>query len=310
MRSFIQITDTDNDILNSLPLGDLSSTITYSFRVWNNLPQAVGIASLNGLKLDLMFPPKQGIKTLVNNEIIKIRCTFSGELSESISTNFQSFPISGETFDRLELNCFNEYEVEIDFSNLSFDQKATVDLVNMEFNITASFDNVFVPFSLPQLRNITTSTFVVRFPFILLLSDTLIENLIELTLISDSRVKRLGLNTTDIISHSKIRTQFIKEPVSDSRMLIIIQNDTSSDIRIVSVLGSDKSISSDGRIKIIDNEFTTIALSRIKNVDQTDSISDSRIKVLGVIPDRLDIESNTFIIIVDKLDIVSDTLIV
>ncbi len=174
MRSFIQITDINNNILRSLSLGDLSSNETYSFRVWNNLSQEVGIRALNGLELNLMYPPKQGIKTLVNEDIIKIRCTYSGERSESVSMSFQSFPISGENFNRLELNCFNEYEVQIDFSDLSVAQKAAVDLIDMEFNITAIYDTDFAPFSLPQQRDIT--------------SDTLILVVIDMTKLSDTTI--------------------------------------------------------------------------------------------------------------------------
>ena len=84
MRSFIQITDTNNDILGSLSLGDLSTTETYLFRVWNNLPQEIGVKALKGLELNIMYPPKQGIKTLINEDSIKIRCTYSGERSETV----------------------------------------------------------------------------------------------------------------------------------------------------------------------------------------------------------------------------------
>lgn len=174
MRSFIQVTDTNNNILRSLSLGDLSTGTTYSFRVWNNLAQEVGIRSLNGLKLDLMYPPKQGIKTLVNEDSIKIRCTYSGERSEAVSMNFQSFPISGENFNRLELNTYNEYEVQIDFTVLSVAQKAAVDLIDMEFNITATYDTDFVPFSLPQE--------------LLIISDTIILVVKEMTVTSDTTI--------------------------------------------------------------------------------------------------------------------------
>ena len=174
MRSFIQITDTNNDILRSLSLGDLSSNTTYSFRVWNNLSQEEGIRSLNGLELKLMYPPKQGIKTLVNEDSIKIRCTYSGERSEAVSMSFQSFPITGENFNRLELNCYNEYEVQIDFSNLSTAQKDAVDLIDMEFNVTATYDNDFAPFSLPQERLITTDSLILVVTDMTILSDTTI----------------------------------------------------------------------------------------------------------------------------------------
>lgn len=174
MRSFIQITDTNNDILRSLSLGDLSSNETYSFRVWNNLSQETGIRALNGLELKLMYPPKQGIKTLVNEDIIKIRCTYSGERSEAVSMSFQSFPISGENFNRLELNCYNEYEVQIDFSDLSTAQKAAVDLIDMEFNITAIYDSDFAPFSLPQQRDVTSDTLILVVTDMIKLSDTTI----------------------------------------------------------------------------------------------------------------------------------------
>jgi hypothetical protein len=175
MRSFIQITDTDNDILRSLPLGDLSSTTTYSFRVWNNQPQADGIAALNGLNLNLMYPPKQGIKTLVNNNVIKIRCTYSGERSQSVSSSFQSFPITGEDYNRLEPNTYNEYEVQIDFSGLTQDQKDSIDLINMEYNITALYDTEFIPFSLPKSWEFfSDSTITVLGNEVQILSDTLI----------------------------------------------------------------------------------------------------------------------------------------
>ncbi len=161
MRSFIQITDTNNDILKSLPLGDLSSTTTYSFRVWNNQSLHAGINALRGLELSLMYPPKQGIKTLVNEDIIQIRCTYSGETSQAVSMNYQLFPITGENFDRLEPNCYNEYEVQIDFSNLSIEQKIAVELIDMEYNITATYDTNVIPFALPQKRQITCDSTIV-----------------------------------------------------------------------------------------------------------------------------------------------------
>lgn len=161
MRSFIQVTDTNNDILSSLPLGDLSSTTTYLFRIWNNQPQYVGVAALRGLELKLMYPPKQGITTLINEDSIKIRCTYSGEKSEVVTMAFQSFPISGDEFDRLEPNCYNEYEVQIDFSGLSILQKASVDTVDMEYNITAVYETEFVPFSLSQERELISDSTIV-----------------------------------------------------------------------------------------------------------------------------------------------------
>ncbi len=161
MRSFIQLTDTNNDILKSLPLGDLSSTTTYFFRVWNNQSLYIGIGALRGLELNLMYPPKQGIKTLINEDSIQIRCTYSGELSQAISMSFQSFPITDEAFDRLEPNCYNEYEVQIDFSNLSTEQKITVDTVDMEYNITTTYETEFVPFSIPQKRKIAADSTIV-----------------------------------------------------------------------------------------------------------------------------------------------------
>lgn len=160
MRSYIQITDTNNEVLRLLPLGDLSSITTYSFRVWNNYSQAAGIAAIKGLTLNLMFPPKQGIQTLVNNDVIKIRCTFSGETSENLSNNFQTFPITGEKYNRLEPYTYNEYEVQIDFSSLTTSQKETIDSIGMEYNISVSYERVLVPFSEPQEKEITSESSV------------------------------------------------------------------------------------------------------------------------------------------------------
>ena len=160
MRSFIQLTDTDNDILRSLPLGDLSSTTTYIFRVWNNLPQYGGIAAINNFKLDIAHPPKQGIKTLINEDIIQIRCLYSGKHSETLNSSFQTFPISGDSFNRLEPNCYNEYEVQIDFSDLSVQQKLDVEGIEMEFNVIATYDYEYVPMSLPNYREVLSNTVI------------------------------------------------------------------------------------------------------------------------------------------------------
>lgn len=302
MRSFIQLTNTDNEILRSLPLGDLSSTIIYSFRVWNNLQQAVGIASLDGLELNLMYPPKQGIKTLVNNDTIKVRCIYSGERSQLVTSNFQNFPITHSNYDRLEPYTYNEYEIQIDFSNLSIKQKDTVDLIDMEFNIVVTYDNVFFPYEKPKLLRIGSGTSIrgLVTAEILLLSDTLIDTLLELVLLSDSRIKRLEFNVTDKISHTKIRTPFFVDTLSDSRVLVITLTDVMTDTRIVETLGSEISVNSDGWIKIIPlDDIANIeieAVTRIKNTYQEDRTSDVRVKVLGVNADRLAIESNTLIV--------------
>jgi hypothetical protein len=175
MRSFIQLTDTDNDILRSLPLGDLSTATTYSFRVWNNLPNFGGMGALQGLVLNILYPPKQGIQTLINSDIIKVRCTYSGERSESVSNSFQAFPLTGSGYDRLEPSCYNEYEVQIDFTDLTTAQKTSIDTVDMEFNIVATYDSAFAPLSLSQERMLISDTSIERLGAqVDILADTLI----------------------------------------------------------------------------------------------------------------------------------------
>lgn len=191
MRSFIQITDTNNDILRSLPLGDLSSITTYSFRVWNNYPNFNGIASIKDLKLNISYPPKQGIQTLINNECIKIRCTYSGKLSETISDSFKNFPIIDERYDILENYCYNEYEVRIDFSNLSSRQKSSVNLIDMVFNITVSYGSLFVPFSISQEKSILSDT-----------SIKIIDNVLQKS--SDSIILYYGYGNIQTTSDSTI----------------------------------------------------------------------------------------------------------
>jgi len=158
MITFIQIMKTNNNILQTLTLGDVSSTETFSFRVWNNYSQADGIAALNGLKLDLMYPPLQGITTLTKNDVIKIRCTYSGERSRPITSDFQTFPITDGNYDRLEPYTYNEYEVQLDFSTLTQEQKDTINLIDMIFNITVTYTSESVPLEEPQQFDIFSDT--------------------------------------------------------------------------------------------------------------------------------------------------------
>jgi len=341
MRSFIQITDTTNDILRSLPLGDLSSNSTYFFRVWNNLPQADGIAALNGLKLNILYPPKQGIKTLINQDAIQIRCTYSGKYSEDVSSSFQSFPINGDDYNRLEPHCYNEYEVQIDFSNLSTAQKTNVEQIEMEFNIVATYDIEYVPLSLPSVRAIYSDSYIANLPIVSIPSNTYInwifiidtidsdstisltseilntsdtsilnaltviyalsntaiyrEGFNTITPLSDTAVYRAAFNTLVKITDTKIIGVLQKQLESDTLMKAVYEITKLSNERIVGVdFGGVFNILTDTRMKVVDNEIQTDSDSWILySFETTPTVSDTRIKVLGVIPARLQIESFT-----------------
>lgn len=315
MRSFIQITDTTNDILRSLPLGNLSSNTTYSFRVWNNLPQVDGIAALNGLKLNLMYPPKQGIKTLINQDTIQIRCTYSGKRSETISSSFQSFPIENDEYNRLEPNCYNEYEVQIDFSTLSSIQKTNVEQIEMEYNITATYDIEYVPLSLPSVRAVYSNTYIdwsgrtqidvisqtlMRGRlFISPLSDTRILNTYVINSLSDSAV--LNDFTIDIVSISSIFSTTVPVIFVDSNTAIYrtgfdtisVTSDSAidrmggffimeiyTDTKIIGVLTID--LASDSIMTVLDNEITNVSDTDIIRIgwfrETRRKLTDTRIK--------------------------------
>lgn len=206
MTTFIQITDTNNDILQVSPFNNVttSTVSTVLFRVWNNQPQHDGVQALNSLKLDLMYPPLQGITTLALNDVIQIRCVYSGELSKSITSSFQTFPITDSEFDRLESNTYNEYELQIDFSTLTQLQIDNILTISMKFNVTASWDEEFASLSIPFERMIS----------------------------SNSSIIFLGREIMDTLSDTLILWEGI-HVVADIRVLVNQQIDTSSDTLIV-----------------------------------------------------------------------------
>ena len=153
-----------------------------------------------------MYPPKQGIKTLINNDIIKIRCTFSGERAQSVTSSFQSFPITNENFDRLEPFSYNEYEMQIDFSGLSIPQKSAVNLIDMEFNIVAAFTSLTVPFEEPKLIKIASDTIITVLDreIMNITSDTFVILVIDINTTSDTTIFRAGFAMIDTTSDTTI----------------------------------------------------------------------------------------------------------
>lgn len=188
MTTEIQLTDDLNRPINSLKLGELTASDTFKFRVWNNRFNYEGISALSGLQIDLAYPPKPGITLMAKNSAFKIRCTYSGEFSEERNDSFQNFPIIGENFNRLDPNCYNEYEVKIDFDQLSSAQQADVEDIELTFTLVPSWSSVFNQYDIPKLRETLSDATVLLLTENTLLSDTRTLNSTTGTLASDTTI--------------------------------------------------------------------------------------------------------------------------
>lgn len=181
MTTEIQLTDEFNRPINSLNLGELTTSETFKFRVWNNRFDAPGVSALSGLQIDLIYPPKPGISLMAKNNAFQIRCTYSGEFSETRNDSFQNFPITGENFNRLDPNSYNEYEVKINFDLLSSAQREDIEDISMTFSLVPSWENIFNQYDVPKLRKV--------------LSDSSIFKTNENVFLSDSRILKDTTNT-------------------------------------------------------------------------------------------------------------------
>lgn len=137
MPTIIQFTDTSDNIFTSKLIG-AGDILTTSFRVWNNKNNLIGIPRVDKLSLFLSYPLKPAITIIAKNDAIKIRCTYSAKTRETLTEQFQSFPISDVLYDQIESGSYNEYEMQIDMSNFTANQKNAIkDIVSL-FNVTVN----------------------------------------------------------------------------------------------------------------------------------------------------------------------------
>lgn len=196
MTILIQLTDENNDPINSLDLGEITESATFKVRVWNNRTNEPGVESLEGLTFNLSYPPKLAVTTMAVNDVFKVRCTFSGEFAEEINESFKDFPIESEDYNRLDSGAYTEYEIKLDFSSLSTEQKSDISNILSEFALYPTWSGTFDGRSKPKEREISSDSSILSEYEITVTSDT--EIILAQVLITTSSTARIKVTNKEI----------------------------------------------------------------------------------------------------------------
>jgi len=114
------MTDEFDISLSVLDLGSiLMNGDIFKFRLWNNRDTFAGVPKAVGINLVLKASPKSGHTILINDALaVRGRATYSAKLDAPVVEGFKNFPLSDTDYDEIPVGMYNEYEVQLDGTNL------------------------------------------------------------------------------------------------------------------------------------------------------------------------------------------------
>lgn len=129
---------------NEIDLGAISMNgDTFDFRVYNNFNNTfAGIPKAINFKLNILASPKRGHTILLNDSLaVQGKCTYSAKLAADPVESFHVFPMDNVDYDEIGNGEYNQYQVKLDGTQLTDDQKTILNGIEWKLHIVVVADS-------------------------------------------------------------------------------------------------------------------------------------------------------------------------